>query len=66
MKRTGERDALLEAFGSSFPRLDRTPPTTVTLGSTAFSASYVSASIRSYPIAATAFPLTYCGCQKRG
>ena len=39
MKRTGEREALLVAAGLSFPRLERTPPTTVMVGSTAFNAS---------------------------
>ena len=40
MKRTGEREMLLLAFGLSFPRGESPTPITWIVGSTDFSASY--------------------------
>ena len=67
MKRTGEREMLLLAFGLSFPRGESPTPITVIVGSTAFSASYDFASTVSYAAAETGLPAgLYCGSQNTG
>ena len=56
MKRTGEREMLLFAFGLSFPRGERPTPITVIVGLTDFSASYDFASTVSYAAAESGLP----------